>query len=147
MSSARRTMIVLAAVMLGGAATSPGAGLRPGLYHDHIHVVIHAGSAVVPPQDKEMNVCITARDIADNGRRLAQQRNGEYGQCKLSDTQFQAGRARWRMTCAHGVSGQSEAIWNGDKYKVTTTMSQPAGVMAVTTHSVVTGRRTGACNG
>ena len=40
------------------------AGLQPGEYHDHVHVVISGAPTPIAPRDLDRNVCVTAADVA-----------------------------------------------------------------------------------
>lgn len=122
------------------------AGLQPGEYHDHVHVVISGAPTPIAPRDADRNVCVTAADVADNGRRFAQMQNDPQRACELTNTHFAAGNATWHMNCQAGVVGDAKAVWNGDHYTVQTHMTRNANGMDLVIDTTVTGERTGDCS-
>ena len=126
-------------------ATVMSASLRPGEYHDHVHVVISGAPMAIPPHDADRQVCITAADVAKNGRHFAEMQKDAKRACDLSKTSFTDGKAAWHMSCKGGVSGDSKADWGTEHYTVITHMTQSAGGMQIVSDSTVTGKRIGDC--
>lgn len=125
--------------------TAMSAGLQPGEYHDQVHVVISGAPTAIPPHNAERKVCITAADVAENGRHFAEMQKKAKRACDLSKTSFTDGKASWHMSCKGGVTGDSKAEWSTDQYIVTTHMTQSAGGMQIVSDSTVTGKRIGDC--
>lgn len=121
------------------------AGLQPGEYHDHISMVVTAAGRTLPAHTANRNVCVTAADVARNGRRFAAMQNDPKRQCKLTNTHFSPDKASWHMTCHAGVTGHATALWNGDHYTVRTHMIQHTSGYQYVIDSTITGKRTGNC--
>lgn len=141
-----RATAVLALTLLPVVALA-ATGLKPGEYHDHVHVVVTGTPMAIPAHDADNTICVTAKDVADNGREFARMQNDPKHRCTVTNKSFTDSTAKWHLSCAGGVDGDSVAQWGDDTYTVTTNMTQSAGGMSIHTVSTVTGTRTGDCSG
>lgn len=121
------------------------AGLQPGEYQSHVNIVISGAPVPIAPQDIDRSVCVTAADIADNGRRFTQMQDPQFA-CELANPHFTTENATSRLICPGGVEGEAKSVWSGDHYTVQTHMTRNAGGMQLIIDTTITGKRTGDCS-